>query len=236
MMVVRRFSSWYSRQKISGKLAVGCGGLLLLCCVCSVPITILNPSPVTENKSAEVIEAPESPTELVPLASPPTDTTTPTKAPQATPTKTASPSTTTPTATSDVIIETAKIIDASIEQVEAILGSSTETFSLSIGEVEEVPDGGETRTYQVGKYTIWVNYDKKGIAKGLQVIDGLIDDGYSLDEWVLVLDRIGVDFVGLPDIEAPAARRWTDAYGYAIMIAAEKIDGNIWTVRIYKIP
>jgi len=40
-------------------------------------------------------------------------------------------------------------------------------------------------------------------------LDGLKDDGYSLDQWPIILDRIGVDFAGVPDIEAPAARRWT---------------------------
>jgi len=168
----------------------------------------------------------------------PTETLTPTPFFTSTPSATSSPlPPTVPSSTnSEIIVETAKIINASVLQIENMLGSSTETSSLGIGEAEEVPDGGESRTYQVGKYTIWVTYDKKGIGKGLQIVDGLFDDGYSLDQWPIILTRIGVDFVGLPDIEALAARRWTNAHGYAITIAAKGIDGYVWTVRIYKIP
>lgn len=234
MQAVQRFFSWWSgtfkKQGIVGKVAFGCFSLLVLCCLCSVPIGILKPSKstpkVTKTVVVEVSPSPVSESAI------PTETT----AAEVVPTETSLPPTALPTVNSEIIVETAKIIDAPVQQVESMLGSSTETLSLGIGEAEEVPDGGESRTYQVGKYTIWVTYDKKGIAKGLQIIDGLLDDGYSLDQWGIILTRIGVDFVGLPDIEAPAARRWTNAYGYAIMIAAEKIDGNVWTVRIYKIP
>jgi hypothetical protein len=108
--------------------------------------------------------------------------------------------TTTPTATPnptatplelDLIVNTSQIIDYSISDVERKLGSSTETFPFGIGAVEEAPDGGETRTYIVGKYTIWVNYNKSNIAKGLQIIDGLTADHYTLNQWPVILQRIG---------------------------------------------
>jgi len=78
-----------------------------------------------------------------------------------TPEPTQVPPTVTPIVATDVIVETAKIIDAPVQQVEKMLGNSIETFSWGIGEVEEIPDGGEARTYQVGKYKVWVNYDKE---------------------------------------------------------------------------
>ena len=34
-----------TRQQLVAKLAIGCAGLLVVCCVCSVPISILNSSP-----------------------------------------------------------------------------------------------------------------------------------------------------------------------------------------------
>jgi hypothetical protein len=142
----------------------------------------------------------------------------------------------TPQRRSDLIVFTPDIIGTAIEEIERTLGAPFEIYELGIGEVEEVPEGGQERGYQVAGYTIYVTFDKNGIAHGLQVADGLLDDGYSLDDWPTVLARIGVDFVGLPDIVAPAARRWTNAYGYAIMVAAESIDGTVWTVRIYEIP
>lgn len=237
MQAIQQFPSWFAKQKLSGKLAIGCAGLFMLCCICSVPLAILSPStPTPKIENTSVVEVVSTPTIEVVSSPIVAETAIPTDIPQVAPSETPLPPTALPTVNSEIIVETAKIIDAPVQQVESMLGSSTETMSLGIGEVEEVPDGGETRTYQIGKYTIWVNYDKQGVAKGLQIIDGLQDDGYSLDQWSIILTRIGVDFVGLPDIEAPAARRWTNAYGYAIMIAADKIDGNVWTVRIYKIP
>ncbi|HXF70000.1 MAG TPA: hypothetical protein VNK89_09350 [Thermoflexus sp.] len=237
MPMIQQFTSWFAKQKLSGKLAIGCAGLFMLCFVCSVPIAILSPStPTTEIENTVVVEAVSTPTIEVVSSPIATETAIPTDAPQVAPTETPLPPTPFPTANLEIIVETAKIIDAPVQQVEAMLGKPIETLSLGIGEVEEVPDGGESRTYRVGKYTIWVNYDKNGIAKGLQIVDGLLDDGYSLDQWGVILARIGVDFVGLPDIEAPAARRWTNAHGYAIMIAANKVGGKVWTVRIYKIP
>jgi hypothetical protein len=237
MQTIHQFPSWFAKQKLSGKLAVGCAGLFILCCVCSVPVAILSPSsPTPKIENTAIVEVVSTPTIEIVSTSTIAETAMPTDTPQVVPAETPLPPTALPTVNSEIIIETAKIIDAPVQQVEAMLGSSTETMSLGIGEVEEVPDGGETRTYQVGKYKILVNYDKQGVAKGLQIIDGLLDDGYSLDQWSIILKRIGVGFVGLPDIEAPAARRWTNAYGYAIMIVANKIDGNVWTVRIYKIP
>ena len=136
----------------------------------------------------------------------------------------------------ELIVDTARIIDYRIAEIEALLGQPTEIYPLGIGEAEEVPDGGQTRTYMAGQYTIWVNYDKAGTAKGLQVIDGLLSDAYSLDDWPLILARMNVAYVGFPDVEAPGARRWNNAFGYWIMIAAASTDGDVWTVRIYKIP
>lgn len=230
MQTIQQFISWFSRQKSIGKLAIGCVGFILLCCICAIPVLILSPSsPTTKIEKTDVaVEAVATPTtsEAVALS----------ETPYSVSTNTPLPLVAQPTVNSEIIIETAKIIDATTQQVEEMLGSSTETLPIDISQVEEVPDGGETRTYVIGKYTIWINYNKQGIAKGLQIIDGLLEDGYSLDQWSIILSRIGVGFVGFPDIEAPAARRWTNANGYAIMIAANKIDGNVWTVRIYKIP
>ena len=44
MQTVKNFSAWFSKQKLFGKVAIGCSGLLILCCVCSIPVAILNPS------------------------------------------------------------------------------------------------------------------------------------------------------------------------------------------------
>lgn len=84
MQTIQKFPSWFSKQKLSGKVAIGCAGILMLCCLCSVPYAILNPStptPIAQNTSiAQVEPSPiatqtESVAEVVPTATPkPTNT------------------------------------------------------------------------------------------------------------------------------------------------------------------
>ena len=47
MQTIQKFSTWFSQQKLSGKLAIGCVGLFMLFCLCSVPIAIFSPSTPT---------------------------------------------------------------------------------------------------------------------------------------------------------------------------------------------
>ena len=47
MQTIQQFPSWFSKQKLSGKAAIGCAGIFMLCCLCSVPYAILNPSTST---------------------------------------------------------------------------------------------------------------------------------------------------------------------------------------------
>lgn len=90
MQTIRQFPSWFSKQKLSGKLAIGCAGFFMLCCVCSVPVAILSPStptPKPENTSIdEIVSTPIAEVISSPTA---TDTTTPTNTPQVVPTETA---------------------------------------------------------------------------------------------------------------------------------------------------
>ena len=218
--------------------AIGCAGVLLLLCVCAVPISLLSPSKETEsNREITATFIPVS-TET-PTISPSTKVT---EASEATSVPTIPPSVTpkpVPTATPtevSMIVNANKVIGSSASRVAQMLGKPTDTQAFGAGEIAEVPNGGEMRTYQVGKYTIWVAFDKRGIAKGLQVVEGLKEDGYSLNQWPMVLKRMGLGYVGRPDITAPAAVRWTNAGGYTIMIVANKIGGVIWTIKVYQLP
>lgn len=47
MQTVQQFSSWFSKQKLGGKVFIGCSGLFLLLCLCSVPMALLSPSTST---------------------------------------------------------------------------------------------------------------------------------------------------------------------------------------------
>jgi len=81
---------WFSRQNLVAKLAIGCAGLLVVCCVCSVPISILNSSPDSstdagraERPAAPAADAPAESTEDAPAAPEPTAPPEPTAMPTA---------------------------------------------------------------------------------------------------------------------------------------------------------
>jgi len=221
-----------------------CGGLGLA--VASSSSLAFTPTPTIVMAAPEATALPSptktlavlSPTETQGAISTPLhETSTPVPSLTVTPHGTSTPTPTqTPTENLSLIVDTSKVIGAPVSRVEQMLGRPLEVASFGIGEIAEVPDGGEMRTYQVGKYTLWVAFDKQGKARGVQIIEGLSEDGYSLEQWPIVLERMGVGYVGAPDVKAPAGVRWTNAYGYTIWIATNKIGGDIWTVRIYKLP
>jgi hypothetical protein len=65
MQTIQQFPSWFSKQKLSGKVAIGCAGLFTLCCLCSVPIAILNPAtPTPEAANTSVVVQTEEPAEI----------------------------------------------------------------------------------------------------------------------------------------------------------------------------
>jgi hypothetical protein len=89
MQTIRRIFSWYSdtfrKQKIVGKVGIGCVSLLILCCLCSVPIAILNPSTPTHqaNNTSSAAEVPSTP--VATQTEKPTEIPTNTPLPSATP-------------------------------------------------------------------------------------------------------------------------------------------------------
>lgn len=62
MQTVQQFPSWFSKQKLSGKVAIGCASLFILCCLCSVPIAIFSPSPTPKAENTVVPELASTPT------------------------------------------------------------------------------------------------------------------------------------------------------------------------------
>lgn len=63
MQAIQKFSTWFSKQKLVGKLAIGCSGLFVLLCLCSVPIAIFSPSTPTPLANTESTLPPASSTE-----------------------------------------------------------------------------------------------------------------------------------------------------------------------------
>ncbi len=56
MQKLQQLPSWFAKQKLSGKLAIGCAGLLMLCCFCSIPVVIFSPSSSTPQVQKILIE------------------------------------------------------------------------------------------------------------------------------------------------------------------------------------
>lgn len=172
----------------------------------------------------------------------PTATDTPTALPTATPlpTDTAVPSAT-PTATetppaddaNDLIVNAPAILGARVAEVERILGKPLDVVQIGRGSVDAIPEGGESRTYGIQKYLLYVDYDKTGIAKGVQLFSGLEKNGYALSAWPVALRRVGVDFVAKPpDLSAPIAVAWTNVNGYAVRAETDAVGGKIWSVWV----
>ncbi|MBV6467495.1 MAG: hypothetical protein PGMFKBFP_02857 [Anaerolineales bacterium] len=99
MQTVQKTATWFSKQGLFGKVAIGCSGLFMLCCLCSIPIAVLSPStptpkatgvssvqtPAIETAMAEIsqtatMNAPtNTPVPILPTETPlPTETATPT--------------------------------------------------------------------------------------------------------------------------------------------------------------
>jgi len=109
---IQQLSTWFTTRKLSGKLAIGCGGLLVLFCLCSIPIAILSPSTQTlkvQNTSiAQVETSPiSSQTEIVAEV--------PTSAPTDTPESTNTPLPPPPTQNPNLIMPGTYLVGADIK-------------------------------------------------------------------------------------------------------------------------
>lgn len=98
MQAIQKFSKWFSQQKLPGKLAIGCAGLFMLFCLCSVATTIFSPStPTSESMDVASLQTAAVETALAAInqtaiANVPTNTAEPTNTPE--PTETTIPSNT----------------------------------------------------------------------------------------------------------------------------------------------
>lgn len=104
MQTLQQFPSWFAKQKLSSKVAIGCVGFIVLCCMCSALAVILSPpspSPdVTRTPIAGIVATTTVPTKAKTEISPtetiettksvaPTKTDVPTTVPSSTPKPTA---------------------------------------------------------------------------------------------------------------------------------------------------
>ena len=58
--------------------------------------------------------------------------------------------------------------------------------------------------------------------------------GYTFDQYVPLLDRLGIPIDTPPDVDAPAGRNWTNWRGYEVHVFGEGTPEKIWQVQIEK--
>jgi hypothetical protein len=131
----------------------------------------------------------------------------------------------------NLIIDVKNLIGKDISDVENILGNTIEINPIT--DSNDILAGGEYRDYFIGKYLVFLMFDKNGIARGFQVLEGLSDENYSIGDWEELLSRFGLDIEVIADETAPAAKYWYDYDGYGIAIIATNTSGApVWTVQI----
>ena len=174
--------------------------------------TTSTPKPPNEAETTTTVESANTPVA-------PTDT------PLPTPTFTPLP----------IIIDFSAVLNSSVRDVEKYLGKSSEVLPIKTAEFPELPDGGESRTYYLDDFTIYVFYDKQKVAREMYMF-GLEKYGYKMDEWPTLMSRLGFPIDNPPDRVAPAGRHWENYNGYGISLEANKLDGPIDFAKIFKLP
>jgi hypothetical protein len=135
-----------------------------------------------------------------------------------------------------LIIDVSTILDYPLSYVEGRLGQAYEINWRRIGSGEEIPGGGQTREYKLGDYSINVNYDKSGIAKGFHLFEGLEVFNYNLDQWPEILERFGLIVIPFPEITGDFVRVWKNYLGFSLKVATNRKDKVVTGVRIYIVP
>jgi hypothetical protein len=207
------------------------GGLFGLCFCSLLSVTFMNNLVDSESEVQ-----PTSQTEVSPLPTPTSQVETPTKLPaSATPSPTLIPTQTieppTPIA---AIVDVPNLLGKPINEVETILGAPT--LITPNDDADDKLAGGEYRDYQIGKYVAFVAYDKNGLARVFQVLEGLSDENYSINQWEEILPVFGIIIFKNPDREAPAALYWDDYNGLLVAVVASSARGKpVWSVQIAEV-
>jgi hypothetical protein len=137
---------------------------------------------------------------------------------------------------STVILDVSRIIDVPLQVLEYHLGDPVDTIWRGIESAEDIPEGGATREYKFDDYVIDINYNKSGIATSIRLFEGLEQYNYSLDDWPIILPRVGLlHVVTLPDIRGETSIIWRNYQGLTIKVASQRVGGPVTAVRVYKI-
>ena len=131
-----------------------------------------------------------------------------------------------PTSSVEIVVDVPGILGKSVSEVENLFGIAT--LITPNDDNDDNLAGGEYRDYQINKYSVTIAYDKTGVARVFQVMDGMSDENYALDDWNIILPKFGIQINVSPDREAPLAVYWDNYNGYFIVVAGQPV----WSVQI----
>ena len=136
--------------------------------------------------------------------------------------------------TTEPLVNIFNILGKPVGEVEQILGASI--LVTPNDDYDDRFSGGEYRDYNLSNYTVDIAYDKNGIARVFQVMDGLSAENYSLDQWNIILPRFGVYLNENPSRKALAAIYWDNYHDYFIAVVASSTKGQpVWSIQIAQV-
>jgi hypothetical protein len=208
------------------------------------PAALSAPTNVPVAPTTQVAPVSAEPTDPTPTDAPspttppePTETAVPTAAPTTAPSPTSIPLPAPTLTPIPIIINYSTVLNSSVKDVEEYLGeSSGEILPIKADEYpDELPGGGEARSYFLDDFDITVFYDKQGVAKVILMF-GLEQYNYKMDDWPTVMVRLGFPVDSPPDKVAPIGRHWVNYKGYGISLQGGRRDGPIDFAKMFVVP
>ena len=126
------------------------------------------------------------------------------------------------------------LVGQRVESVEDVLGAPVRPTEFSVGEMSTYSGAGESREYYLGDYILLALYDRSGVLRTLQFMDGLSNKKFTLSAWPSVLGAVGLPSDVDPDGSFPIALRWQNLAGFKVAVIADGLPpkGSIWTVQV----
>lgn len=213
MSTIKPLKSKAPRKKLW--LWYSAAAIFLVCCC--VPLTIGALQATMQRVGLLPTFTPRPPTTATPVPAP-------TLPPTATPAPTRPP----------LIIDVPAILGHHLAEVEPQFGQPVATTPIGPGSLQSIPEGGETRMYESGKFVVTLAGDTGGIVRWVSV-EGLDKENYPLRDHRILLQRLNLDPPGEPNRKAAAAVHWDNAGGLYIGIFSA-VDRpinmvNVWQVR-----
>ncbi len=117
-----------------------------------------------------------------------------------------------------------------------LFGASTEILPFNPGEIPEIPEGGQSRTYQFEGYTFTFFFDMNHLAKGFMLTEGLTEINLPIEKTEEAFMLLGVDVNVPADVDAPAGRHWDNFQGLKLKAFTLGMSQPLSTILIWETP